>query len=77
MYNKRVSFEQKIEELLEKWATVWFSKIKWTDKYKVSVEFDEFQEYIDVEIWNDLWRSLTKQYNYIITEWNLPWYSPF
>lgn len=60
MNNKRVSFEQKIEELLEKWASIEFSKIKWTDKYKVSIEFPEC---LDTKIWNDLWRTLTKLYN--------------
>ena len=60
MINKRVSFEKKIEELLEIWATVEFSKIENTNKYIAKIEFKDCK---DTNIGNDLWRTLTNLYN--------------
>ena len=60
MTNKRISFEQKIEELLEKWSSIEFEKIEYTNKYTVSIVFNDC---VDLKVGNDLWRTLTKLYN--------------
>lgn len=60
MTNKRISFEQKIEELLEKWSNIEFKKVESTNKYTVSVEFTDCK---DTSISNDLSRALTNIYN--------------
>lgn len=60
MTNKRVSFEQKIKEIVDRWDRIDIYKIQNTDQYIVS---SNNKDWSTAKVWNDLWRSLTNLYN--------------
>ena len=60
MANKRVSFERKIQEIVDLGKEINISKVDNTDKYLVLINSEQGWP---AKIGNDLWRVMTDLYN--------------